>query len=80
MQCPDRMAATLCSILGETVQQCSEGKKAFQAKPKLQVWSPEIKACLHRMRNAYREWSSCGKAIQNHNPMLQVKQETKKCF
>ena len=58
----------------------SSAKLSYNAKPKLKVWTTEIKSALKIMRSKYKIWKDKGKPRDTNNPICKEKKESKKEF
>ena len=70
----------LCELLKETATLTSSAKTTFNAKPKLKVWTPEIRLSIKTARNKYKVWKDHGKPNAKSNIMLRGKKQAKKEF
>ena len=64
----------LCVLLRETA------KTRYNAKPKLKVWTPEIRLSLKTARQNYKVWKDHVKPNDKNNIMLREKKQAKKEF
>jgi hypothetical protein len=62
-----------CAILQQSTSTTSSVKRTFKAKPKLKVWSNEIKSSLQRSRRKYKAWKDA------NNVLLVEKSNQKGC-
>jgi hypothetical protein len=60
----------LCELLKETATLTSSAKTTFNAKPKLKVWTPEIRLSIKTARQKYKIWKDHGKPNDKNNIML----------
>ena len=56
----------------------SQTKPVFEAKPKLKVWSQQIKQALHAAREKHRAWRLSGKPNDKNNNTIMGKKGIKK--
>jgi hypothetical protein len=70
----------LCELLKETATLTSSAKTTFNAKPKLTVWTPEIRLSIKTARQKYKVWKDHGKPNDKSNIMLREKKQAKKEF
>ena len=59
-----------CAILQQSANTTSSVKRTFKAKPKLKVWTNEIKSSLQTSRRKYKEWEDHGKPSEANNVLL----------
>ena len=56
----------------------SSAKNNYKAKPKLKIWTPEIKSALRIMRAKYGIWKDNGKPMDINSIICKEKKESKK--
>ena len=67
-------------FLNDAAATCASNKPRYNAKPKLNVWSPDIKLALDEMRKYYAQWVKQGKIKDPENNIYQQRLRTKKEF
>ncbi|CAG2221649.1 unnamed protein product [Mytilus edulis] len=67
-------------FLNDAAATCAANKPRYNAKPKLNVWSPDIKLALDEMRKYYAQWVKQGKIKDPENNIYQQRLRTKKEF
>jgi len=55
-------------------------RQHFNAKPKLKVWTPDIRLSIKTARQKYKAWKDYGKPNDKSNIMLREKKQAKKEF
>ena len=65
----------LCELLKETATLTSLAKTTFNAKPKLKVWTPEIRLPIKTARQKYKVWKDHGKPNDKNNIMFREKKQ-----
>ena len=53
----DQTIVETCDLMKQTAILTSSTKSTFNAKPKLKVWTPEIKSALNNSRHKYKVWN-----------------------
>ncbi|CAC5382697.1 unnamed protein product [Mytilus coruscus] len=67
-------------FLNDVAVTCAVNKPRYKAKPKLNVWSPDIKLALDEMRKYYAQQVKQGKTKDPENNIYQERLRTKKEF
>ncbi|CAC5378097.1 unnamed protein product [Mytilus coruscus] len=67
-------------FLNDAAVTCASNKPRYKAKPKLNVWSPDIKLALDEMCKYYAQWVKQGKIKDPENNIYQQRLRTKKEF
>ena len=67
----------ICEIMKSAAITSSSNKAIFNAKPKLNVWTNEIKTGISNSRSKYKIWRDNGKPSEVENVHLQGKKTTK---
>ncbi|VDI48248.1 Hypothetical predicted protein, partial [Mytilus galloprovincialis] len=67
-------------FLNDAAATCASTEPRYNAKPKLNVWSPDIKLALDQMRKYYAQWVKQGKIKDPENNIYQQRLRTKKEF
>ena len=57
----------VCEIMNSAEITSSSNKAIFKAKPKLKVWTNEIKAAISNSRSKYKIWRDNGKPSEVEN-------------
>ncbi|CAG2203493.1 unnamed protein product [Mytilus edulis] len=65
-------------FLNDAAATCASNKPRYNAKPKLNVWSPDIKLALDEMRKYYAQWVKQGKIKDPENNIYQQRLRTKR--
>jgi len=74
----EQAISKLCELLKKTATLTSTAKTTFNAKPKLKVWTPEIRLSIKTARQKYKVWKDHGKPNDKSNIMLREKKTSKK--
>ena len=69
-----------CQLMKNAAVASSSAKLSYNAKPKLKVWTTEIKSALKIMRSKYKIWKDKRKPRDTNNPICKEKKESKKEF
>lgn len=67
-----------CEAMKSAALLTSDKKAIYRSKPKLKVWTNEIKAAINDTRSKYKIWKEKGKPSDPSNHHLQEKKRTKK--
>lgn len=67
-----------CQAMKSSALTTCERKARYKAKPKLKVWTNEIKTAIHKSRLKYKLWKDMGKPSETDNNLLQEKKRAKK--
>ena len=67
-------------FLSDAAATCAANKPRYNAKPKLNVWSPDIKLALDEIRKVYAQWVKQGKIKDPGNNIYKQRLRTKKEF
>lgn len=72
----------ICEIMKDTAEECTPNRPNLKpkARPKLKVWTPEIKNAVKEMRKGYELWINAGKPLEPWNKIYQTRQTTRKEF
>ncbi|CAC5394072.1 unnamed protein product [Mytilus coruscus] len=67
-------------FLNDAAVTCASNKPRYKVKPKLNVWSPDIKLALDEKRKYYAQWVKQGKIKVPENNIYQQRLRTKNAF
>jgi hypothetical protein len=67
-----------CEIMKSAAITSSSNKAIFKSKPKLKVWTNEIKTAISNSRSKYKIWRDNGKPSEVENINLQEKKKAKR--
>ena len=73
----EQAISKLCELLKETATLTSSAKTTCNAKPKLKVWTPEIRLSI-KTRQKYKVWKDHGKPNDKNDIMLREKKTSEK--
>lgn len=76
----DQTILETCDLMKQTAILTASTKSIFNAKPKLKVWTPEIKSALNISRQKYKVWKNHGKPSDKNNTLMLEKKMSKKEF
>ena len=74
----EQAISKFCELLKETATLTSSAKTTFNAKPKLKVWTPEIRLSIKTTRQKYKVWKDHGKPNYKNDIMLREKKNKRK--
>ena len=67
----DDYTMKLMNLVSHTSDSFAKKHKTQQSKPKLKVWTSDIKTALKEVRLSYKAWASQGKPADNDSHLLQ---------
>jgi hypothetical protein len=76
----DDVISKTSKVMKDAAILSSSSKTNYSAKPKLKIWTLEIKSALRIMRAKYRIWKDNGKPTDINSIICKEKKESKKEF